>query len=404
MEGGIRAAFSGLNDVRIDPTGGEGRVLVPGDVELIVYVGGFGEEDRKVIVDALSALGGPQTVQALSVLLSYVLQGNTQEDLETKCKVLTDMGFKVTQAVRATSIEAGIMMPMRELALTVNDDNLMEIVKGTLMTCSLLTKYSVDKMIKYITKKLGELADTQGVGELQHFTADKAAIRKLAGCVRPGQKITKALYAFILTEIADPTTQSRARAMGALRLNGTGMTMIGLFTQAANNLGIAPAKLLEDLCMESLVESARRIIQLMRQVSEAKSIQERYAIMMSRMLGESYYKSYGLNDNSKISYILSQISGKYAVDSLEGLEGIKVTEKFREFAELVAEVLVDKYERIGEDSTEVSDVIREAARQHARRTSAKPEPKARNFRSSTGRGKEQETGGSDDDDYPEDSD
>ncbi|AAD56766.1 nucleocapsid protein [Snakehead rhabdovirus] len=353
--------FFGLRDVKVDLSAGEGLDFDPSEVELTVYRTGA-DTDGNTIIKALAAVGGPKTNEALSVLLAFVTLGTDQDEYETRIKILKEIGFSVKEVPMAKDASSGIEAPLENVAALVKPETVYQVIRGVLYTCALFVKYNVEKMQKYIKNKLPALATSYGVPELEEFPTESSALKKLASCIRPGQRITNALYAFLLVEMARPETQQGARALAAMRINGTGMTMVGLFTQAAKNLGATPSDLLEDLCMRSLVDSARRIVRLMVQVSQAETIQARYAVMMSRMLNENYFKAYGLNDNSRISAILVAVNGHFSEDTIEALEGIKVSAEFADLARRIAIALIEKYDNASDGGEGASEIIKSAVR------------------------------------------
>ncbi|BCV68591.1 nucleoprotein [Carpione rhabdovirus] len=357
----MRDTFEGLKDVKVDTNGGDALDFDPSKVELVVYLGDAPER-LDIVVKAVSAIGGAKTREALAILMAFLTIGEEDKEYKERIQVLADIGFKVKPTMVEKDIDPGMDIPLEKVAAQITEENVREVVRAVLYTCALFVKYNVDKMAKYIQNKLQNLAVQQGVPELTEFPTDKGTLRKIASFIRPGQRTTNALYAFLVIEMSDPATQQNARAMGAMRINGTGMTMIGLFTQAAKSLGATPADLLADLCMKSLVESAKRIVRLMVQVSKAASIQERYAIMMCRMLNENYFKAYGLTDNSRISCILAAVNSKFNSDTVDNLEGIHVSPAFQLLADEIASALVEKYDGSGGDEEEVSDIVRAAAR------------------------------------------
>nr|AHX59268.1 nucleoprotein [Infectious hematopoietic necrosis virus] len=388
MTSALRETFTGLRDIKGGVLEDAETEYRPGTITLPLF---FSKADfeLEMIKRAVSHVGGEGTRRALGLLCAFVIAETVPSGTGTVAETLEALGFLLESLDTGAPLDATFADPNNKLAETIGKENVLEVVTGLLFTCALLTKYDVDKMAIYCQNKLERLATSQGIDELVNFNSNRGVLAKIGAVLRPGQKLTKAIYGIILINLSDPATAARAKALCAMRLSGTGMTMVGLFNQAAKNLGALPADLLEDLCMKSVVESARRIVRLMRIVAEAPGVAAKYGVMMSRMLGEGYFKSYGINENARITCILMNINDRYDEGTSGGLAGMKVSEPFRKLAREIARLLVLKYDGDGSTGEGASELIR-----RAETASRRPDPDE----------EEEEEEEDDDPSEPEDSD
>nr|UKS51574.1 nucleocapsid protein [Infectious hematopoietic necrosis virus] len=388
MTSALRETFTGLRDIKGGVLEDAETEYRPGTITLPLF---FSKADfeLEMIKRAVSHVGGEGTRRALGLLCAFVIAETVPSGTGTVAETLEALDFLLESLDTGAPLDATFADPNNKLAETIGKENVLEVVTGLLFTCALLTKYDVDKMAIYCQNKLERLATSQGIDELVNFNSNRGVLAKIGAVLRPGQKLTKAIYGIILINLSDPATAARAKALCAMRLSGTGMTMVGLFNQAAKNLGALPADLLEDLCMKSVVESARRIVRLMRIVAEAPGVAAKYGVMMSRMLGEGYFKSYGINENARITCILMNINDRYDEGTSGGLAGMKVSEPFRKLAREIARLLVLKYDGDGSTGEGASELIR-----RAETASRRPDPDE----------EEEEEEEDDDPSEPEDSD
>nr|P19691.2 RecName: Full=Nucleoprotein; Short=NP; AltName: Full=Nucleocapsid protein; Short=Protein N [Infectious hematopoietic necrosis virus - round butte] len=359
MTSALRETFTGLRDIKGGVLEDPETEYRPGTITLPLFFS-KADFDLEMIKRAVSHVGGEGTRRALGLLCAFVIAETVPSGRGTVAELLEALGFLLESLETGAPLEVTFADPNNKLAETIVKENVLEVVTGLLFTCALLTKYDVDKMATYCQNKLERLATSQGIGELVNFNANRGVLARIGAVLRPGQKLTKAIYGIILINLSDPATAARAKALCAMRLSGTGMTMVGLFNQAAKNLGALPADLLEDLCMKSVVESARRIVRLMRIVAEAPGVAAKYGVMMSRMLGVGYFKAYGINENARITCILMNINDRYDDGTSGGLTGLKVSDPFRKLAREIARLLVLKYDGDGSTGEGASDLIRRA--------------------------------------------
>nr|AAR99721.1 nucleoprotein [Infectious hematopoietic necrosis virus] len=359
MTSALRETFTGLRDIKGGVLEDAETEYRPGEITLPLFFS-KADFDLEMIKRAVSHVGGEGTRRALGLLCAFVIAETVPSGTGTVAELLEALGFLLESLDTGAPLDVTFADPNNKLAETIVKENVLEVVTGLLFTCALLTKYDVDKMATYCQNKLERLATSQGIGELVNFNANRGVLARIGAVLRPGQKLTKAIYGIILINLSDPATAARAKALCAMRLSGTGMTMVGLFNQAAKNLGALPADLLEDLCMKSVVESARRIVRLMRIVAEAPGVAAKYGVMMSRMLGEGYFKAYGINENARITCILMNINDRYDDGTSGGLTGVKVSDPFRKLAREIARLLVLKYDGDGSTGEGASELIRRA--------------------------------------------
>nr|AAA97895.1 nucleoprotein [Infectious hematopoietic necrosis virus]AAS01594.1 nucleoprotein [Infectious hematopoietic necrosis virus] len=359
MTSALRETFTGLRDIKGGVLEDAETEYRPGTITLPLFFS-KADFDLEMIKRAVSHVGGEGTRRALGLLCAFVIAETVPSGTGTVAELLEALGFLLESLDTGAPLDVTFADPNNKLAETIVKENVLEVVTGLLFTCALLTKYDVDKMATYCQNKLERLATSQGIGELVNFNANRGVLARIGAVLRPGQKLTKAIYGIILINLSDPATAARAKALCAMRLSGTGMTMVGLFNQAAKNLGALPADLLEDLCMKSVVESARRIVRLMRIVAEAPGVAAKYGVMMSRMLGEGYFKAYGINENARITCILMNINDRYDDGTSGGLTGVKVSDPFRKLAKEIARLLVLKYDGDGSTGEGASELIRRA--------------------------------------------
>nr|WNS50121.1 nucleoprotein [Novirhabdovirus hirame] len=355
----LKEEFAGLRGVKGGALEDSGTEYDPTKINLTLY-GTDKLYTLAIIKRAVSQVGGSQTNKALGILCAFVTSENNPDMADAAVKLLVDMKFKVDVVPVDDRLNDNLDDPNSKLAEVLTEENMVDLVKGLLFTCALMVKYDVDKMATYCQQKLERLANSQGLNELTLISTSRAVLARIGAAVRPGQKLTKAIYGIILINLMDPATAARAKALCAMRLSGTGMTMVGLFNQASKNLGAPPADLLEDLCMKSIIDSARRIVKLMRIVADAEDMTAKYAIMMSRMLGDGYFKSYGINENSRITCILMNINEQYDEGTTGGLAGVRVSPPFRKLATEIARLLVKKYDGNGSAGPGASDLVRQA--------------------------------------------
>nr|AAS01586.1 nucleoprotein [Infectious hematopoietic necrosis virus] len=359
MTSALRETFTGLRDIKGGVLEDAETEYRPDTITLPLFFS-KADFDLEMIKRAVSHVGGEGTRRALGLLCAFVIAETVPSGTGTVAELLEALGFLLESLDTGAPPDATFADPNNKLAETIVKENVLEVVTGLLFTCALLTKYDVDKMATYCQNKLERLVTSQGIGELVNFNANRGVLARIGAVLRPGQKLTKAIYGIILINLSDSATAARAKALCAMRLSGTGMTMVGLFNQAAKNLGALPADLLEDLCMKSVVESARRIVRLMRIVAEAPGVAAKYGVMMSRMLGEGYFKAYGINENARITCILMNINDRYDDGTSGGLTGVKVSNPFRKLAREIARLLVLKYDGDGSTGEGASELIRRA--------------------------------------------
>lgn len=174
-----------------------------------------------------------------------------------------------------------------------------------------------------------------------------------------GGIVQRRYFSLLIGLMADNGYATTTTALCSLCLAGYGMTIVALFQQTASKLGMSIGELLLVLKDRTLRKTATRLNSFFGTTIRHQGRGTEYVHLFCKLYDPMWFSELSLKENGDYACLLTCTLSRCEETNVDALNGVSVSERMRQDAIRIAQVLEETYTGVHADG-ESSDIVASA--------------------------------------------